>query len=91
MWDAKREEDLYFDTNATGSKHRFIPVLSREKKNGIFYGYVQNAVLNLGLDLKKTTVYACGSEVMIRDAMSLLIENGLEPKRFHSDAFVSSS
>jgi len=91
VWGAKRKKDLYFDTGSTGTKHKFVPVLSREKQIGFFYGYVQNAVLDLGLDLKKTTVYACGSEIMIRDALALLVENGLEKKRFYSDAFVSSN
>ena len=56
----------------------------------IFFGYVQDAVLDLSLDLKKTTVYACGSELMIRDALTLLVKNGLAPSRFYSDAFLSS-
>jgi CDP-4-dehydro-6-deoxyglucose reductase len=91
VWGAKRKEDFYFDTGSTGTKHKFLPVLSREKQNAFFYGHVQNAVLDLGLDLKKTTVYACGLELMIRVASALLVEKGLEKKRFYSDAFVSSN
>ena len=91
VWGAKFKEDLYFDMGSTGTKHKFVPVLSREKQNGYFYGYVQDAVLDLGLDLKKTAVYACGSEVMIRDTLVLLVENGLASNRFYSDAFVSSN
>ena len=90
VWGARHKEDLYFDTSTTGAKHNFIPVLSREKQKGIFCGYVQNAVLSLGLDLTNTTVYACGSEIMIRDALMLLVKNGLAPSRFYSDAFLSS-
>ena len=69
----------------------YIPVLSRERKSGFFYGYVQEAVLNLDIELDKSSVYACGSEAMIKDARKSLINNGLLERRFHSDAFVSSN
>ena len=82
--------DLYLDTSATCTNHKFIPVLSREKREDIFYGYVQESVIDLSLELKNTTVYACGSELMIRDALTLLVENGHAPTRFYSDAFLSS-
>ena len=52
---------------------------------------MQDAVLGLGLDLKKTTVYACGSEIMIKDAYDVLVKNGIRRNRFYSDAFVSSN
>lgn len=90
VWGARRHSDLYLDTSTIGAKHKFIPVLSREKREDIFCGYVQDAVLDLSLDLKNTTVYACGSELMIRDALTLLVKNGLAPSRFYSDAFLSS-
>ena len=90
VWGARRHADLYLDTSTIGAKHKFIPVLSREKREDIFCGYVQDAVLDLSLDLKNTTVYACGSELMIRDALTLLVKNGLAPSRFYSDAFLSS-
>jgi CDP-4-dehydro-6-deoxyglucose reductase len=90
VWGGRVSADLYFDTSLTGVRHTFIPVLSREQQKGTFSGYVQDAVLGLGLDLKDTTVYACGSKIMIRDAMVLLVENGLSTNRFYSDAFVSS-
>jgi CDP-4-dehydro-6-deoxyglucose reductase len=53
--------------------------------------YVQNYAINDQLDLEHTTVYACGSESMIKDARRLLVENGLDSKHFFSDAFISSS
>ena len=69
----------------------YIPVLSREKVDGYLFGYVQNVVLDLGIDLVGTTVYACGSVTMIDSALQLLTQNGLQRKNFHSDAFVSSN
>ena len=91
VWGARFKKDLYLNLEHLMSNHQFIPVLSREDYDGFFYGYVQDAVLGLGLTLENTSVYACGSEVMIKDARDCLIKNGLSPKRFHSDAFVSSS
>jgi CDP-4-dehydro-6-deoxyglucose reductase len=91
VWGGRVSADLYFDTSLTGVRHTFVPVLSREQQKGAFSGYVQDAVVGLGLDLKNTTVYACGSEIMIRDAMVLLVENGLSKSRFYSDAFISSN
>lgn len=91
IWGARFEKDLFFELAIPSLPYSFIPVLSREDREGYFSGYVQDVVLDLGLDLKKTTVYACGSEVMIRGASELLIDSGLPSERFYSDAFVSSS
>jgi CDP-4-dehydro-6-deoxyglucose reductase, E3 len=91
VWGGRVKSDFYFDTNTIGIKHSFMPVLSRERLDGAFFGYVQDAVVNLGIDLRKTTVYACGSGMMIRDAKALLVGHGLAPNRFYSDAFVSSN
>ena len=91
VWGGRVLEDLYLDLSAVKLKHTFVPVLSREEIENVYFGYVQDAVLGLGLDLKKTTVYACGSEVMIKDACDVLVRNGLRRKRFYSDAFVSSN
>jgi len=91
VWGGRVLEDLYLDFGVTKLKSIFIPVLSREKIKNYYFGYVQDAVLSLGLDLKKTSVYACGSEIMIKDASDVLVKNGLRRKRFYSDAFVSSN
>ena len=91
VWGGRFSEDLYIDFGDVNFKYTFVPVLSREKIEGSYFGYVQDAVLDLGLDLKETTVYACGSEVMIKNACDVLVQNGLRRKRFYSDAFVSSN
>ena len=91
VWGARFKKDIYLNLEDLLGSHQLLPVLSRENCDGFFYGYVQEAVLSLGLDLEKSSVYACGSELMIKDARYCLIKNGLGAKRFHSDAFVSSS
>lgn len=91
VWGARFKKDLYLNLEYLMGNHKLLPVLSRENCDGFFYGYVQDAVLSLGLNLENSSVYACGSEVMINDARDCLIKNGLGAKRFYSDAFVSSS
>lgn len=90
IWGGRYLEDLYWKTSCISLPHKFIPVLSRELNWVGLRGHVQNALLDLDLDLTSTTVYACGSQSMIKDASNLLIQNGLPQGQFHSDAFVSS-
>jgi len=47
-------------------------------------------VLDAGLDLENSVVYACGSPEMIKGASEVLVAKGLSVKNFYSDAFVSS-
>lgn len=53
-------------------------------------GYVQLVALDKESDLQDKSVYACGSNEMIQDAKKILVESGLDAKRFYSDAFVQS-
>jgi CDP-4-dehydro-6-deoxyglucose reductase len=69
----------------------YYPTLSREKIHGYYFGYIQNILLSENIDLNSATVYACGSEKMINDAKSLLIDLGLHPKEYYSDAFLESN
>jgi CDP-4-dehydro-6-deoxyglucose reductase len=91
VWGVRFKKDIYLNLEHLMGSHQLLHVLSRENCDGFFYGYVQEAVLSLGLDLEKSSVYACGSELMIKDARDCLVKNGLVAQRFHSDAFVSSS
>lgn len=91
VWGGRVSKDLYYDFKNIKTDFSFIPVLSREKAEGCAFGYIQNAVLDIGINLIDTTVYACGSKLMINDASRLLMANGLKPENFHSDAFVSSN
>lgn len=91
LWGGRKQDDLYFDVADIPGKHHFEPVLSRPDDGwaGV-KGYVQDALLALKPDLSNVAVYACGSDAMIHSAKMCLVEAGLPPKRFHSDAFVCS-
>ena len=90
FWGAQYARDLYIDPRKKMNSIKYFPVLSREEKNNYYYGYVQDALINSNIDLKKSCIYACGSENMIKDTLQLLIKNNYERKYFLSDAFVSS-
>lgn len=91
IWGGRTSKDIYCDLNNIDEDFLFIPVLSREKKDSYESGYVQQILLKLDIDLSDTTVYACGSADMIEDSFKLLVDNGLKPNNFHSDAFVSTA
>lgn len=92
FWGGRTAEDLYFDPRAIPAGHQFVPVLSRPAAGwaGVS-GYVQNALLATLPDLTLTTVYACGSDAMIRSAKTSLLVAGLPDNRFFADAFVPSA
>jgi CDP-4-dehydro-6-deoxyglucose reductase len=96
-WGGRHREDLYLDPGAAIPGLRYVPVLSR---GDIAWsgarGHVQDVLVhevahNIAPPLAGAVVYACGSEAMIHGARRLLADNGLAGKRFHFDAFVSSS
>jgi CDP-4-dehydro-6-deoxyglucose reductase len=92
LWGGRTEEDLYLDFRKISVPHRFVPVLSKASADWVgARGYVQQVLLNLQQDLSNATVYACGSDAMIRDASVALIGAGLKPQNFYSDAFVCSA
>ncbi|MDB5819213.1 MAG: CDP-6-deoxy-L-threo-D-glycero-4-hexulose-3-dehydrase reductase, partial [Rhizobacter sp.] len=71
---------------------RYVPVLSRAGDDWAgARGHVQDVMLAESPLLAHTVVYACGSDVMIENARSRLVEAGLPSKGFYSDAFLSSS
>jgi len=96
-WGGREISDLYSDLPFIWAQRfdniKFTPVVSREKplpEDSVF-GYVQNAVTRDYVNLNDTAVYACGSEIMIREAQLHLLDNGLDRHHFYSDAFLSSS
>ena len=54
-------------------------------------GYVHDTAIRDGFDAANSVVYACGSNDMILTARAALLALGLPPRRFFSDAFVSSN
>lgn len=92
LWGGRTRPDLYMDVERLVAEHHFIPVLSRAKADWTgARGYVQDALLALNLDLSQAAVYACGSPAMINGSKAKLIEEGLAPQRFYSDAFLCTS
>jgi len=91
-WGVRYPDEIYWIPRFDSLPIQLIRVISSMNKDEVMEKlYIQNAVIRNQLDLKNTTVYACGSELMIRDARKLLTENGLDSRHFYSDAFVSSS
>jgi CDP-4-dehydro-6-deoxyglucose reductase len=91
IWGGRYLKDLYWNPNCLSLPLTYIPVLSRQTDWDGAKGYVQDALLALGLDFTSTTIYACGSEIMIKESLKLLLDNGLPRNRYYCDAFVSSN
>lgn len=90
-WGGRVPADMYWSPEFENLSFDFIPVLSRADGKWLGRrGYVQNALLDDNLALGDSSVYACGSNNMIRSAREQLIQAGLPAKNFYSDAFVSS-
>lgn len=90
-WGGRVEQDIYWRPNFPQLPLVFVPVLSRGSPSQGRTGYVQEAVLADSIDLASAEVYACGSEIMIRDALKSMLSVGLKRNNFYSDAFVSSN
>ncbi|HEY3463532.1 MAG TPA: 2Fe-2S iron-sulfur cluster-binding protein [Amycolatopsis sp.] len=97
-WGGRTREDLYLaDTVAEWARRypwlRFTPVLSRADAAWTgAVGWVQDAVLADYPELGARHVYACGNEAMTVAALDTLTrERGLDPERFHADAFVPAT
>ena len=91
-WGGRVNEDIYWQPEQHDLSVLFNPVLSRpgEQWKGRT-GYIQNAVIEDKIPLNNAVVYACGSDAMIHSSRELLVKHGLSPKKFYSDAFVSSN
>ncbi|RXA94313.1 FAD-binding oxidoreductase [Yersinia sp. 2105 StPb PI] len=91
-WGGRTVDDIYWTPQFERLNAVFIPVLSRASADWQGRtGYVQNVLLDDGIDLTQAVVYACGSENMIQSAREALAIAGLPVKHFYSDAFVSSN
>ena len=94
-WGGRKSSDIYWNPKMiihSLKSSRFIPVLSRGDKSWSGdCGYIQDIVINDGINLFEADVYACGSASMIKSAKTKFVESGLPEHNFYSDAFVSSS
>ncbi len=91
LWGNRTREDFFWSPDASTAIGRFVPVLSRADTawKGA-RGYVQDVLIAIGEDLTNASVYACGSEEMVRSAEHRLTSAGLPKQRFFSDPFLSS-
>jgi CDP-4-dehydro-6-deoxyglucose reductase len=91
-WGGRSSDDLYDDPRVTLKTLHHVPVLSRAGATWTgARGHVQDTLLAHKLPLADAVVYACGSDAMIHAARMSLTAAGVLPKRFYSDAFVSSN
>lgn len=92
LWGGRTPADLFWTPDFPTLPLRYTPVLSRA---GAAWagsrGHVQDVLLAEAGSLAATDVYACGSPEMIASARPALVAAGLAPRRFFSDAFVSST
>lgn len=70
---------------------KMIKVNSREKKDGFAFGYVQEALIAEGFDLKTINVFACGNPQMINETKELLLAKGFKGHNFKSENFINSN
>lgn len=89
IW-GNRYEDEFFDLPLCAANFELIKVLSRKPCKGFEFGHVQDILLSMKTNLANTTVFACGSDSMIKSSKKILFEKGLRKKSFFSDSFVSS-
>ena len=90
-WGGRTIDRLYSEIPRTTFPIYFTPVLSRAPSSWVgFKGYIQDAVLFNNHDFERALVFACGGTLMISGARQALLDAGLSPARFMSDAFVSS-
>jgi CDP-4-dehydro-6-deoxyglucose reductase, E3 len=91
-WGGRFIDNLYWNPELQNIKFKYFPVISQGKPEvGLREGYVQDNVIKDKINLSRSVVYACGSEIMINAARRQLFEHGLPIKNFYSDAFVSSN
>lgn len=92
FWGNREAESFFWNPVGLGLDVSFHYLLSGSGADWTgLRGYVQEAAVCNGVDPDDTVVYACGSNVMIASAREALMALGLPPRRFFSDAFVSSN
>jgi len=90
-WGGRTIDRLYSELPRTTFPVCFMPVLSRAPDSWAgSRGYIQDVVLSNNHDFESAMVFACGGTSMIFGARQALLNAGLSPARFMSDAFVSS-
>lgn len=92
IWGGRVPADLYLDPKTICPELLYTPTLSRAPSEWAgARGYVQDVLITSDVELCEARVYACGSETMIYAAKTKLLDAGLPPKAFYSDAFLQSA
>jgi CDP-4-dehydro-6-deoxyglucose reductase len=91
-WGNRAADSFCWDPVNLGLDVAFHHLLTGPDANwGGKRGYVQEAAIRQGFNPDDSVVYACGSDAMIASARAAMLALGLPPRRFFSDAFVSSN
>ncbi len=97
-WGNRYRADFYTELPLSwAAEHpniHFRAVISREADTELGQNtarYVQDAVIEDGLDVAAFDVYACGSTDMIHSAKNAFVQRGLNEGSFYSDAFIATS
>ncbi|MDA8665845.1 hypothetical protein N9L52_07620, partial [Litoricolaceae bacterium] len=64
----------------------YIPCVSQEELNGVFFGRVTEYLSSIDLD-SFSSVYLCGNRKMISDAYSVLVQRSFDPAKIFSEVF----
>ena len=91
FWGIKSLSDRYLSLKSLSTVDEEYLALSRQTKKSYFSGYVQDLVTSKVTNFEDCIVYACGSSKMINESKKSLVERGLDPSYFYSDAFVESN
>lgn len=94
-WGVRARRDLYMHEAASAwaaehDRFEYVPVLSDPLAQDAWSGrtgFVHEAVLEDFADLSPFGVYASGPPVMVQAGREQFAAHGLDPARFHSDAF----
>jgi CDP-4-dehydro-6-deoxyglucose reductase/terephthalate 1,2-dioxygenase reductase component len=97
-WGARTADGLYLPTAVDKwrkqfDNFRYVPALSDEAAppEGVFKGFVHDALLADTHTLAGHEVYCCGSPPMVQAVRHAAQSRGLAPEDFHSDVFVKAN
>jgi CDP-4-dehydro-6-deoxyglucose reductase/terephthalate 1,2-dioxygenase reductase component len=97
-WGARTADGLYLPAAIDKwRKHlpgfRYVPALSDEAHpaDGVFQGFVHDALLADAPTLAGHELYCCGSPPMVQAVREAALQRGLTAQDFHSDVFVSAA
>ena len=95
FWGNRYHENFIYDFNQEKKNFDIDMFYCLSKKNGNFdhynYGYIQDIMFEKNIPLSDTIIYACGSNNMINETMSLCKSKGFDMNLFFSDSFLDTS